>query len=121
MQDRHGSGFAALYRRAGLPDRLRPAFQAALAAAHPQRRGEAPAPQLSRAVIAQALMACASLPPRDSAAITALLRRYDVEAARDEARELASVLADEAALASILRHMPDLIEPELRPERLLAA
>jgi uncharacterized protein (DUF2336 family) len=121
MQDRHGSGFAALYRRAGLPDRLRPAFQAALAAAHPQWRGEAPAPQLSRAVIAQALMACASLPPRDSAAITALLRRYDVEAAREEARELASVLADEAALASILRHMPDLIEPELRPERLLAA
>ena len=121
MQDRHGSGFAALYRRAGLPDRLRPAFQAALAAAHPQLRGEAPAPQLSRVVIAQALMACASLPPRDSAAITALLRRYDVEAAREEARELASVLADEAALASILRHMPDLIEPELRPERLLAA
>ncbi len=32
-----------------------------------------------------------------------------------------AVLADEAALASILRHMPELIEDELRPERLLAA
>jgi hypothetical protein len=49
------------------------------------------------------------------------LRRYDLEAARDEARELAGVLADEAALASILRTMPELIEDELRPERLLAA
>jgi hypothetical protein len=66
-------------------------------------------------------MACASLPTRDAAAITALLRRYDLEAARDEARELAGVLADEAALASILRTMPELIEDELRPERLLAA
>ncbi len=50
-----------------------------------------------------------------------LLARYDLEAARDEARELAGVLADEAALASILRHMPELIEDQLRPERLRAA
>jgi uncharacterized protein (DUF2336 family) len=120
MRDRHGSGFAALYRRAGLPDRLRPAFEAALAATW-RHLGHTGAPQLSRRVIADTLIACAMLPARDGAAITALLRRYDVEAAREEARELAGVLADEAALASILRHMPELIEEELRPERLLAA
>jgi uncharacterized protein (DUF2336 family) len=121
MQDRHGSGFAALYRRAGLPDRLRPAFAVAVAATRRHDAGQPGVPQLSRRVIADTLMACATLPPRDGAAITALLRRYDVEAAREEARELAGVLADEAALASILRHMPELIEDELRPERLLAA
>jgi uncharacterized protein (DUF2336 family) len=121
MQDRRGSGFAALYRRAKLPDRLRPAFHAAWAATRLHSVGEGGDPRLSRAAIAHALMACASLPTRDAAAITALLRRYDLEAARDEARELAGVLADEAALASILRTMPELIEDELRPERLLAA
>jgi hypothetical protein len=121
MQDRHGSGFTALYRRAGLPDRLRPAFAAAVAATRRHDPGQPGVPQLSRRVIADTLIACATLPARDGAAITALLRRYDVEAAREEARELAGVLADEAALASILRHMPELIEDELRPERLLAA
>lgn len=121
MHDRRGTGAPALLRRAGIPDRLRPAFEAALVAARHHGAGETGAPQLSRAVIAQALMACSGLPARDGAAITALLRRYDVEAARDDARELASVLADEAALASILRHMPHLIEPDLQPERLLAA
>jgi uncharacterized protein (DUF2336 family) len=121
MQQARGSGVSALYRRAGLPDRLRPAFEAALAAARQKAPREAGLPQLSRAVIAEALAACANLPPRDSAAVVALLRRYDLEAARDEARELAGVLADEAALASILRDMPHLIEPELASERLLAA
>jgi hypothetical protein len=36
----------------------------------------------------------------------ALLRRFEAEAARDEARTIAGALADEAALAVVMRHVP---------------
>jgi uncharacterized protein (DUF2336 family) len=120
MRDGRGAGFAALCRKAGLPPSLTPAFEAALAAlrAAPAETTGA-GPQLSRALVGRALSAYAD--DREAGHVTALLRRYDVEAARDEARGLAGVLADEAALASLLSRMPALLEERLFSDRALAA
>jgi uncharacterized protein (DUF2336 family) len=118
LHDRRGSGFGALYRRAGLPDSLWPAFEAGLSAFQEPARSESSAEgaQLSRRMIERVLTACAHLPADESAKLIALLRRYEVEAARDEARQVADALADEAALRTVLAHMPhalsDLIDCE---------
>lgn len=88
-RDWRGAGFAALYNRSGLPPKLMPAFTAALAAARerasaqPDRAGG----KLSRAIIARVLAACAGA--EDLGSLAAMLRRLDVEAAREEAREAA--------------------------------
>ena len=96
-----GAGFAALYRKAQLPASLFPAFRAALNA----RAGcgadfEPGAPALSRAMIAQVREACAGVNGGDLDKLMAVLRRLDAEAAREEARALAPLLAqaDEAEL-----------------------
>ena len=52
---------------------------------------------------------------------TALLRRFEVEAAVEEARELAGALADEAALALVLEYEPHALLDVYRPGRLLEA
>lgn len=103
LRDRRGGAFAALYRRAGLPEGLRTAFTAALSALH---EAEAAAwtthgAQLSRRMIERVLTACADLPPEETGKLMALLRRYEVEAALEEAREITQALADEALLDSL--------------------
>jgi uncharacterized protein (DUF2336 family) len=88
IHDRNISGFAALYRKAGLPDTAYPAFRAALAA---MRDGaligeHGGAARLKRRLVERVLDACArDLDPK-LAALLALLRRFAVEAAREEAR-----------------------------------
>lgn len=92
-RDWRGNGFAALYRAAGLPDKLLPAFRAALSAL-----GEfGPAAHdsgahLSRAMIERVLTACETADPVELGSLLALLRRFDAEAAREEAREAARSL-----------------------------
>ena len=112
LWDRRGSGLAPLYRRAGLPVALKPAFDAAFAALGETLRTEtvAEGAQLSRRMIERVLTACESLPAEEAGKLVALLRRYEAEAAREEARELAGALADEAALAAVLEHMPQVGE-----------
>lgn len=108
LRERRGAGFAALYKRAGLPDSLRPAFDAALSAyreAGHMDAGPAGA-RLSRRMIERVLTACAHLSDDDAGKLIALLRRYEAEAAREEARGFADALADEAALAAVLEYMP---------------
>ncbi|SFL97981.1 DUF2336 domain-containing protein [Methylobacterium pseudosasicola] len=89
--------FAELHRKAGLPDALLPAMQAALAA-----RQAAAGPSglrgtgLSRRMIESAIDACTDLPAPEMHAVVALLNRYEAEAARDEAREVARAVAAEA-------------------------
>jgi uncharacterized protein (DUF2336 family) len=89
--------FADLHRRAGLPEALLPAMQAALSA----RQAAGPSTGLrgaglSRRVIESAIDACTDLPAREMHAVVALLTRYESEAARDEAREVARAIAAEA-------------------------
>jgi uncharacterized protein (DUF2336 family) len=111
LHDRRGAGFVALYRRAGLPEGLRPAFEAALSGlAEPASESAAGGHHLSRRMVERALSACAHLPPGEAGKLLALLRRYEVEAAREEAREMADALADEAALEVVLEYVPDLLE-----------
>jgi uncharacterized protein (DUF2336 family) len=83
-----GSGFAALYAKAGLPAALLPAFRAALAAHGTFQAGREAATdaRLSRAMIERVLAACERLNATDVAKLMALLRRFDAEAAREEAR-----------------------------------
>ncbi len=96
MHDRRGAGFAALYRKAGLPPTLEPGFAAALAAWHEAGAG-APAARLSRAMIERVITACETLDDQRMGPLMALLRRFEAEAAREEARDLSKGMADDAA------------------------
>lgn len=100
LHDRSSGAFRALYGRAGLPASLRGAFEAALDALHDGRADErASGARLSRRVVAQALAECEGQADAESGRLVALLRRFEAEAALDEARLVADGLADRAALA----------------------
>jgi len=88
IHDRNISGFAALYTKAGLPDVAYPAFREAIAA---MREGmlvgeHGGVARLKRRMVERVLEACAQERSRDLASLLALLRRFTVEAAREEAR-----------------------------------
>ncbi|WP_279598288.1 DUF2336 domain-containing protein [Methylobacterium sp. J-026] len=97
--------FADLHQRAGLPDALLPAMQAALAAWQDVARRGTPVrgAGLSRRIIECAIGACDSLPGADMQPVLVLLNRYEAEAARDEAREAARAIAAEAAARETAR------------------
>lgn len=95
-----GLGFQSLYSKAGLPPALRPAFAAALAQAD---RDEGRGPALQRARIGQALAACREREVGDVGAVTALLRRLDAQAAREEARSYARDVIHTGALMLLPR------------------
>ena len=67
-------------------------------------------------MIERVLTACRDLSPEEAGKLMALLRRFEAEAARDEARHIAGALADEAALAVVMEHAPrallELDDPE---------
>jgi uncharacterized protein (DUF2336 family) len=113
LWDRRGSGFSALYRKAGLPASLKPAFDAALGALREMPGDDfAAGAQLSRQMVERVLSACESLPAEDAGRLMALLRRYESEAAREEARELADGLVAEAVRSAALqlRYMPPVVD-----------
>lgn len=88
IHDRNISGFRALYRKAGLPDMAYPAFREALAA---MREGilvgeQGGAGRLKRGMVERVMEQCALERDGETAPLLALLRRFAVEAARDEAR-----------------------------------
>jgi uncharacterized protein (DUF2336 family) len=123
LHDRRSVGLGPLYARAGLPQALRPAFEAAFAAL--REVGHAPCASagavLSRRMVERVLTACTHLPPAEAGKLMALLRRFEVEAAREDARETAEALADEAALDAVLASMPEVIADEVRRQRALPA
>ena len=104
LADRRGQSFRALYGRAGLPAPLRLAFEEAVKA---MRDMPADGTRLSRRLILRAIETCGRLPEEGAGRLVALLRRFDMEAARDDARLVADELADEAALAIVRRHAPE--------------
>jgi uncharacterized protein (DUF2336 family) len=90
-----GAGFGALFHRAGLPETLLPAYRAALGAQ--KEFGDDPDSQarLSRTMIERVLTSCERADDSALAPVIALLRRFDAEAARDDAREGLERLARE--------------------------
>jgi len=87
VHDKNISGFRALYRKAGLPDTAYPAFREALAA---MRAGllvgdQGGAGRLKRRMVERVLGACVHDRYENAASLLALLRRFAVEAAREEA------------------------------------
>jgi uncharacterized protein (DUF2336 family) len=88
IHDRNISGIRALYRKAGLPDLAYPAFRAAIAAVREDEHigGQGGVAQLKRGMVECVLEACAAERDPNLAALLALLRRFAVEAAREEAR-----------------------------------
>ncbi len=88
LNDRNTSGFHALYRKAGLPDTAYPAFREAIAAVRAgfligEQGGEA---TLKRRMVERVLHACSAEDAPQNVTVLALLRRFAVEAAREEAR-----------------------------------
>ncbi len=110
LHDRRGGGVAALCRKAQLPAALIPAFVAAVAAL---REIGAPATDASRASISRriterVLIACDSSDDVENASLMALLRRFEADAAREEAFDIAQGLADDAALSALREVDPGL-------------
>jgi uncharacterized protein (DUF2336 family) len=88
IHDKNISGFRALYLKAGLPDVAFPAFREAIAA---MRDGllvgeQSDVALLKPRMVEHVLARCAGERGADAAALLALLRRFAVEAAREEAR-----------------------------------
>ncbi|HET7849288.1 MAG TPA: DUF2336 domain-containing protein [Pseudolabrys sp.] len=88
VHDRNISGFSALYRKAGLPEAAFPAFREAVAAMRETMLAveQGGASRLKRALTERVLMRCAVEADRRIEPVLVLLRRFAVEAAREEAR-----------------------------------
>ncbi|HEY4141157.1 MAG TPA: DUF2336 domain-containing protein [Pseudolabrys sp.] len=88
IHDKNISGFRALYSKAGLPDLAYPAFREAIAA---MRDGvlvgdQGGVARLKRRMVERVLARCSREREPATASLQALLRRFAVEAAREEAR-----------------------------------
>jgi hypothetical protein len=83
--------------------------------------GGAASARLSRLTVERVLTACDALPPEEAGKLMALLRRFESEAARDEARAVAEALADDAALTAVLEHAPEALALTYEPPALRAA
>ena len=88
IHDKNISGFRALYRKAGLPDAAYPAFREAIAAMRDGILVGEPGgvARLKRRMVERVLVRCAGERGPEMASLLALLRRFAVEAAREEAR-----------------------------------
>ena len=100
VHDKNISGFRALYRAAGLPEVAYPAFREALAA---MRAGlligeQGGASRLKRRMVERVLDACSHERGEEAASVLALLRRFSVEAAREEARLFCDDLVADACI-----------------------
>jgi len=103
VHDKNISGFRALYREAGLPEVAYPAFREALAA---MRAGlligeQGGASRLKRRMVERVLDACSHERGEEAASVLALLRRFSVEAAREEARLFCDDLVADACIVQI--------------------
>jgi hypothetical protein len=103
-----------------MPETLRPAFEAALSALL-ELGGEREGAGLSRRLVARVLAECAAMPTEVGGRLLALLRRFEVEAALEEARGAADAMADDAALAIVLQHAPEELLSGPVNSRLIAA
>jgi uncharacterized protein (DUF2336 family) len=104
LHDRNISGFRALYAKAGLPDVAYSAFREAIRA---MREGvlvgePGGVARLKRRMVERVLAACATERNPDMASVLALLRRFAVEAAREQARMFCEdLVADDMVLPPV--------------------
>lgn len=121
LRDRSGRGLKSLYRKAGMPAALQPAFAAVVAALNEVGfRRISGVSGIDREILRCVLIACEALEGPEGDALMALLRRLDAEAAREEARAMADSLADDAALALLVEADPSLLV-ELEVDEIRAA
>ncbi|RDV05360.1 DUF2336 domain-containing protein [Undibacter mobilis] len=111
INDKHVSGFRAIYTKAGLPDAAYPAFREAIAALRDgilvgETGGVS---RLKRRMVEHVLHACALERRDDMASLLALLRRFAVEAAREEAR----MFCDDLVAYEPMPYMPQIHETRL--------
>lgn len=115
-------GFQALFKRAGLPDSVQPAFVAALSVMKEARAGGAESgAHLSRRMIERVLSACSTLPEREAGKLLALLRRFQAEALRDEGRAQAESMIAQASSEAVLRAASGRVIDNAGLDRLKAA
>jgi uncharacterized protein (DUF2336 family) len=110
IHDKNVSGFRALYCKAELPDMAYPAFREALAAL---RDGvlvgeQGGAARLKRGMVERVLDACVAMRDERTASLIALLRRFAVEAAREEARLFCDDLVAEGAMYAAQQPVADM-------------
>ena len=88
VHDRRGFGFRALYEKAGLPNSTYPIFREAIRAMQEEgfmsEAGDAS--RLKRRIIERVLTRCETAAIDDVESLLTLLRRFEAEAAREEAR-----------------------------------
>lgn len=108
VRDFRGAGFAALYAKAGLPAKYLAPFRAALEALREYGANNAAGPRLSLMMIERVLTACAGMKDGELDRLMALLRRFEMEAALEQARIAAATLAIEAEAPALA--MPGLVE-----------
>ena len=113
-----GLAFAALVRSAGFPDSLLPVLRTGLDARRPATVATQAPTTLRREIVARVLARCRPDGDRSPAGLTALLRRFEFEAARDEGRVDAPFRRSITAAA---RSEPERIEPsfDLVPDEVL--
>ncbi len=114
LRDFRGAGFSALYAKAGLPMKLLPAFRAALEAQREFGAVEDGDARLSLVMVERVLTACEELNGGELDRLMALLRRFEMEAALEQARAAAPLLFESNA-------EPDMKTPLIDMEALEAA
>jgi uncharacterized protein (DUF2336 family) len=119
IHDKTISAFRALYDKAGLPESAYPAFRAAIIAMREGALVGEPggAARLKRRMVERVLEVCAAEREPAMASLLALLRRFAVEAAREEARLFCEdLVADDRPRAPD----PHILPPIVIDERLVA-
>lgn len=92
IRDWRSAGFAALYRKAGLSEPLLPAFRAAIDALETPERATQPGAGLSRQKVERVLTACTAMQSVELERLLAVLRRFEAEAAREDARSFSTAM-----------------------------
>lgn len=108
MCDWQSAGFAALYRRAGLPQSLLPAFRVAIETLHGIDHDAVSDARLSRQRIERVLTACTAMQSSELDRLLAVLHRFEAEAAREDARSFSATVLPRAK-----RPLPAFSEPPL--------
>ncbi len=101
LNDFRGAGFAAVYMRAGLPEKFMPAFRAALTAQREFAHLAGADPRLSLVMVQRVITACEAINDGQLDILMALLRRFEREAAVEEARLETARLAEETSAPEI--------------------
>jgi len=125
VHDKTISAFRALYDKAGLPESAYPAFRAAIIALREGALLSEPggATRLKRRMVERVLEVCAAEREPAMASLLALLRRFAVEAAREEARAFCEdLVAEDHVSVETFEAAPDphTLPPIVIDERLVA-